>query len=227
MDAGIIAAIKRRYRKRQIGRALECLSGDSVDLYKVDQLKAMKWIAEIWDELESTIVYNCWCTTGVSNGIESTESLHEEKEMNELESLLNDVMSPRHGISINALLNPAGEDDVIAVCSVEFLVEQITHDLEFQESSVCETHEEASEEPEYVDETHSMCAKDKLKHLGLALRILDSHGTCTSSVRCAVVPAQREIRANFRSSLKQTRITGFIQSYFLRKLLDANHSSYN
>lgn len=56
MDAGIIAAVKRRYRKRQISRALHVLNPDSSDIYKIDQTTAMRWIAEAWDESDADIV---------------------------------------------------------------------------------------------------------------------------------------------------------------------------
>lgn len=47
VDAGMIAAMKRRYRKLQVSRTLHVLMTNASDMYKVDRLTAMKWICEI------------------------------------------------------------------------------------------------------------------------------------------------------------------------------------
>ena len=49
MDAGIIAVFKRRYRRLQMTHALDRYEAEeSVNLFAVDQLCAMKWIMEAW-----------------------------------------------------------------------------------------------------------------------------------------------------------------------------------
>ncbi len=50
LDAGIIACLKRRYRRNQILSALNLMdTEDTKNLYKVDILKAIRWINEEWE----------------------------------------------------------------------------------------------------------------------------------------------------------------------------------
>ena len=64
LDAGIIACIKRRYRRRQISYADDYLEKKNVnELYNLDVLKAIETIYSIWENLESEVIYNCWLKT--------------------------------------------------------------------------------------------------------------------------------------------------------------------
>ncbi len=66
IDAGVIAVLKKRYRKKQMERALDLLDGENTSsLYKVDLLTAIMWVCEIWDGMEPSILHNCWCKTGI------------------------------------------------------------------------------------------------------------------------------------------------------------------
>ena len=50
LDAGIIACIKWRYRKKQIMRALDLIDeneDDATNLYKVDVLTSIYWISSV------------------------------------------------------------------------------------------------------------------------------------------------------------------------------------
>lgn len=59
-DAGIIAAMKVQYRKIQMERALDLIDCNVKDVYKVDKLTGMRWMATIWKELSSETILNCW-----------------------------------------------------------------------------------------------------------------------------------------------------------------------
>ena len=48
LDAGSIAALKRKYRRRQVLRALSFVGDDSKSIYNVGQLTAMNWVQNIW-----------------------------------------------------------------------------------------------------------------------------------------------------------------------------------
>ncbi|EGZ26497.1 hypothetical protein PHYSODRAFT_407819, partial [Phytophthora sojae] len=75
MDAGIIALFKRAYRRRQILWVYEKIK-DVKKLkkkpYAVDQLQAMRWNKEIWQELQDkSAIENCFRHTGiVFNGVD-------------------------------------------------------------------------------------------------------------------------------------------------------------
>lgn len=45
----------------------------------------------------------------------------------------------------------------------------------------------------FVDQTHKMPAMERLKHLGIAMRILDKHGACPPSVHRTFLTTQRGI----------------------------------
>ncbi len=60
-DAGVIAFLKRKYRKKQYERALLLIENEkSKNLYEVNVSQAMKWISAIWDNIEIRIIHNCW-----------------------------------------------------------------------------------------------------------------------------------------------------------------------
>ncbi|KAF0685318.1 Aste57867_22763 [Aphanomyces stellatus] len=71
MDAGIIAAFKRYYKRRQVDhviKTMECRTVESLpakNLYGVDVLTAMEWLKESWDEVSSITIRNCWKHTGI------------------------------------------------------------------------------------------------------------------------------------------------------------------
>ncbi|OWY96640.1 CENPB protein Homeodomainlike, partial [Phytophthora megakarya] len=65
LDAGIIAALKRRYRHRQLQHALD-KEEEGVcdkDIYAIDQLLVMKWVKCRWRDIKGELVLNCvWHT---------------------------------------------------------------------------------------------------------------------------------------------------------------------
>lgn len=218
MDAGIIAAIKRRYRKRQISRALDFLSSNTVDMYKVDQRTAMKWMREIWVELDSTIVENCWRKTGIignaCNGeAAANDELSEltERENNDVAELLNEVLPPRHSVSLTDVLNPVNEDECISEWTEEALVDEIVHEM-VQNDQIEQTDGPSYEESEdVVDQIQEMAAKEDLYHLGMVIRILDKYNAWPASVRRAITSTQHDIRKSHQASLQQSRISDFFK----------------
>ena len=66
LDAGIIAAFKKHYRKKQVLWGLDQLDvGENP--YKVHQLRAMRWITAVWNTLDQSVFANCWRHTGLLN----------------------------------------------------------------------------------------------------------------------------------------------------------------
>jgi len=60
MDAGIIAAFKRHYRKSQLQHAIDMIDVGESNSYKIDQFKAMQWSRMIWRNMNSSVLANCW-----------------------------------------------------------------------------------------------------------------------------------------------------------------------
>lgn len=65
MDAGIIAAFKRHYRRLHLQSALDRDEAGETNLYKVDQLTAMRWSLLAWSEVSSTTIESCFRHTGL------------------------------------------------------------------------------------------------------------------------------------------------------------------
>ena len=66
MDADIIASFKCHYRRRQLAHALDLIDLEECrNPYKVDQLTVMKWSRAAWNELDSSVMANCWKHTGL------------------------------------------------------------------------------------------------------------------------------------------------------------------
>ncbi len=60
LDADVIAASKRRYRRKQYERALPLLErANTKQLYNVNLLQAMNWICSIWEDINPHTIYNC------------------------------------------------------------------------------------------------------------------------------------------------------------------------
>lgn len=63
LDAGVIASFKARYRGRQMAKAIDRIESDEDvegnKAYKIDQLTAMQWIADLWDDTSATTIRRC------------------------------------------------------------------------------------------------------------------------------------------------------------------------
>ena len=65
-DAGVIAALKTKYRSRLYERALDLMErDDTCKLYRVDVLRAFEWMSDIWGKVGSTMTHNCWCSINI------------------------------------------------------------------------------------------------------------------------------------------------------------------
>jgi len=129
MDAGIIAAFKRRYRYRHMTNAIERDENGEIDIYTVDQLTAMKWSIEAWKDINSRIITNCWNHVNIIGDFISSE-IKEVDLDKELENLAQ-KLPLRYRLSVEELVNLECEkivDDILTekqLLSDEFLIEQL------------------------------------------------------------------------------------------------------
>ena len=66
LDAGIIASVKKRYRKRVVLRAVDLLSSNITEnLYAMDIRQAMENVYDIWENLEASVIQSCWRKTEI------------------------------------------------------------------------------------------------------------------------------------------------------------------
>ncbi|XP_058113772.1 CENP-B homolog protein 2-like [Magnolia sinica] len=137
LDAGIIAAFKRRYRSYQLQHAVDLDGAGERNIYKVNELQAIRWAVAAWKSIHPNTIINSWrhcpflsprgedglpLLTPMSNAhplIEEVgETLIEEALVNKMTML--GVKDP---LSIQKLIHPAIEVVVHAVFSNEDLLE--------------------------------------------------------------------------------------------------------
>ncbi|KAG6602842.1 ars binding protein 1 [Phytophthora cinnamomi] len=124
LDAGLITAFKRRYRRYHMLYALDRYEAGRQDVFHVDQLQAMRWVRHCWkQELPEEIVRKCW------NGLEifspklapetlaAFDSLEEEidKEICDTVSAL-DILRP---LPIDEFVSPRDENAGIHCAGLE------------------------------------------------------------------------------------------------------------
>lgn len=74
MDAGIIAAFKKRYRSFHLSHAIDRDAVGEKDIYKVDILTAMRWCKASWSAVTASTIANCWRHTGLLSGSTSIQN---------------------------------------------------------------------------------------------------------------------------------------------------------
>ena len=73
-DAGIIRALKARYRTKLVQYLLDCMVGETKP--DISVLTAISWIARAWKEISQATIQNCWIHTGlIAKKSSSTSSI--------------------------------------------------------------------------------------------------------------------------------------------------------
>jgi hypothetical protein len=65
MDAGIIRTLKAVYQRLKLERSLDRERDGEADIFKIDQLEAMRLMERAWEEVSTETVANCWRHTGI------------------------------------------------------------------------------------------------------------------------------------------------------------------
>ena len=87
--------------------ALDFSEKNSKSIYDVDQLRAMKWMKEIWEDLKEEIIFNCWCNTGLiarANSVLNNSELEAKSEIKEIKTHLLNLMPVQFHSTINELV---------------------------------------------------------------------------------------------------------------------------
>ena len=126
MDPGVIAAFKRQYRRYHLQNLIDCDERrEGFNIYKVDQLTAMRCSVAAWNEISSTTIANCFSHTGIfstesviSSAVEVERSKDGATEVEEEESELEQELIAqlkklrvRDILKISELLDPIEEDE--------------------------------------------------------------------------------------------------------------------
>ncbi len=66
LGAGIIACIKRRFRRRQVERAVDLIEeGVTESLYSIDLYNALILVSDIWFRMEGSVFHIYWVKSGL------------------------------------------------------------------------------------------------------------------------------------------------------------------
>lgn len=211
-DAGIIAALKLRYKSMHMERALENSDVNVKNIYKVDVLTAMRWFKRAWLELPAAVIHNCWRHTGLIGGEDGNiegEFQHESALMTELAKAVDDLVPSRVRMSIADLLHPEGEDDVLQEPSDDALVDSILETSNMAGHNRDAAEDSDDEEGEQGDPLPS--SQEQLRVLLLAKRIVEAHGEDTQAFRSCVRRTQWAVRAESRAAARQSTIDRFFK----------------
>ncbi|CAH0485932.1 unnamed protein product [Peronospora farinosa] len=124
VNAGIIAAFKRRYRRYHMLYALDRFEAGRQDVFHVEQLQAMRWARHCWkQELPEEIIRKCWAATEIlvpkpnPETLAAFESVEEDidKEICDTVSAL-DILRP---LPIDEFVSPRDENAGIHCAGLE------------------------------------------------------------------------------------------------------------
>jgi len=216
MDAGVIAAFKRRYRNIQLQHAIDRDEAGERDIYKVDQLQGMRWVKIAWSEVTPETIKNCWNHTNIlssSNGVETSAaedpsptrddtpilSAEEAAVENELTTQMR-TLRVQDPMAIKDLVNPEDEEKV---------------HQEFTDEDLIQSGIEAEEAEEEGGEAEpTMTGKEQLAVLRDALKIvdekIDDNGVTMRSLR----KLQSRIREEVRKEEAEKQIQRSLEFFF-------------
>lgn len=206
LDAGIIAWVKAKYKRRLLLRVFENLEARSKRIYSVDVLTAMRWAEREWKNCPTTVIRNCFKHCFRRDGQDIAEdSGYDEQET--LQSMVRDGLE--YGIELTAsnvshMLNPSGENDVTEKVSLDELAKEVA------DVSDCES---GSEEETEATEDKLPSFSLQLDALSLARAILESHGHLSEEASRALFKSQRAINTEKGRRMNQTTI----DSHFPKK----------
>nr|CCA25126.1 AlNc14C277G10052 [Albugo laibachii Nc14]CCA25760.1 AlNc14C320G10573 [Albugo laibachii Nc14] len=60
LDAGIIHAVKTRFRQVRYNYVVNVMVSSTADSYKVDILTGMQWATAAWRDMSEEAILNCW-----------------------------------------------------------------------------------------------------------------------------------------------------------------------
>lgn len=205
LDAGIIAWVKRRYRRRLLFRVFENIESGKNSIYNVDIITAIRWTYDEWNACPSTVIRNCFQHCFKQGGL-SAENERGQGESSEtadqecLSSMQRDATES--GVEFTTaglrdLLNPAEEDDV----NESVTIEELGKDIAVDDTSVPEV--DADEQP---DADSSESVDQQLHCIAVAKACLERMGTLSADTNLAFLNCQRALRLDKQSNMKQTTI---------------------
>ena len=198
LDQGIIALMKRSYRKRLVRAAIRAAEKD-METPTWSVLDAVKAIAASWESVSSQNIQNCFTRAWRHTDANPVDDLEGDNDstLNDEWNTLQDVANP--GVSFEEFVSA---DDDVAVCApVESGVQAVV-------SEVQEMSSEESEEDNIIPPT-----RQDVLHALETLERFAATSEVTANFTEAMSTVGREVTRHFRSHLRQRNI----QEFFTRK----------
>jgi DDE superfamily endonuclease len=210
LDAGIIAAFKRHYRKHQLNLALDQLD-DGRNPFKVDQLIAMKWVNRAWNSLLPSTFQNCWRHTGLINNNTSSEEISNEPEITVAEyEYAIEQFKIHDAMPLEDFLNPIEEENA-------FTHEMLTDDEILEIVQHIEEDEEQEMAEEIPNPVANLSLTEQTRILGRAVAVLELHCDSNRKIDEAIEVLRRvqgEIRWNIAKEDEKRWVQKSLFEYF-------------
>ena len=166
MDAGILSALRKRYRRKQMERTVDLADENIRDMYKIDILAALNWIKRIWEDLPAVFIRNCWTHTCSLEDSSTDIAIGEEALDMKICNNIGVLVPERVPTSLADLLNPVGEDECLQEEDDAGMVADIVG------SFMSDTVEEGEENKDHSVLSRLLSAQEQLRALASTKRIL-------------------------------------------------------
>lgn len=199
LDAGIIAWVKGKYKRRLLFRVFDNIDMGSKSIYNVDILCAMRWTQEEWESCPANVIKNCFDHC-LKQDVEKSEEERGSAVRSTLDSMERDATE--HGArftrtGLENLLNPEEENNVTEEPTLEDLAREVAG---MDADSAAESDTELQEEGDV------MSVQQELHVLAQARSILEKNGGLCEEGRKAFYKCQRSLRLEKVASMRQTSI---------------------
>lgn len=199
MTAGITRSFKIRYRRLQYERALDFGNDNEHNIYRLDQLTAMKYCRSVWNETEPNLHVYCWNKTKlldthssqVTNVVDSCDASREA-----LHELVNKIVPGGRRMPVADLLK-ADPDDIIEKPGFETLVDNVVQEV--RESDGLSLNPEVGDSVILLPRTD-----EQLRCLSIALRIVEAQEEPSVDVLRYIRRLKRQI-ADARAKISSQR----------------------
>jgi hypothetical protein len=204
MDAGIIAAFKKRYRSFHLAHAIDRDAAGQKNIYKVDILKAMRWMKAAWCAVSSDTIANCWRHTGLLSDEE--RPLPNRVEVDIIDTLLSDNVKQLKICSALTIEEMAEYE-----AEIEIHHTFTDHEIMVLFSEVAQEESESSDENE--DNGPTLDEKIQAVRTTLSLLIDDpiENETAIPRVRRLLLELCKEKADSHTDSLTQSDIRSFFK----------------
>lgn len=189
MDAGVIAAFKRHYRRFHLQNAVDRDERGETNLYKVDLLTAMRWSKAAWEEISRTTIANCFRHTGLFDA--PAESAANDAEEQVVEAELSDTIQRlplRDPVMVESLL------DLVEESAMAHL-EMDDDELVAMVRDAGEVAEQEEEEDATKGANFQIGKKEKLQALAITASMLDVSAPSDRALYRRIRELQKELRA--------------------------------